>query len=132
MPKQITNFDESKLTSLESRFLAKLKTSYPYLAGMLTRDNTRCYAGTKYRCDFVLDFMGHARYLGVVIEMQGGIYMQDKTGHSTGTKLVKDYDKAIVAQMNSYFFLPVAPTNAAIDKACEVLDKLYQETQELI
>lgn len=127
-----TRFDESKLTSLESRFLGKLRTRYDYLASQLHRDSKGCYKGTKYRVDFVLDLINHPRYMGVCIEMQGGIFQLEKTGHSTGTKLVRDYDKCILAQTNGYFFLPVAPTNAALDNACDLLDKLYQETQELI
>lgn len=123
--------NESKLSSLEQKFLGVFRTRYTYLAHRL-HQGTDPYQGRKYKPDFVLDFDSHPRYKGVVIECQGGIFQTNKSGHSTGARLVRDYDKCVLAQLNGYFFLPVPPTNTGISEACDVLDKLFLESQELI
>lgn len=125
---EMSNIDESKLTKLEVRFLNKLKFKYSYIANKLNQSKD-CYEGRRFRPDFVLPLDGHDRYKGVVVECQGGIYQQSKTGHSTGKKLSRDYEKCTLAQLNGYFFLQIGSTNAEIECAIEVLDKLYMQSQ---
>jgi hypothetical protein len=120
-----------KLTTLEAKFLSKLRARFPYLESKLTRDDEP-YEGTNFQSDFVLRLDNHERFRGIVIECQGGILQRGKTGHSTGHKIIRDYNKCVIAQINGWFFLPVAPTDASITEACDTLDKLFMEFQELI
>lgn len=122
--------NESKLSSLERKFFDTFKSRYEYLVPQLHQHAT-AYDGTGYKPDFVLDLERHPRYVGVVIECQGGIFQSGKTGHSTGTRLVRDYQKCIIAQLNGYFFLPVAPTKQGILAAIDVIDKLFLESLEV-
>lgn len=122
---------EAKLSSLEKKFLDAFRYRYSYLADKLHRGNA-VYAGSKFQSDFVLDFDSHPRFKGVVIECQGGIFTPTKSGHSSGTRLVRDYEKCVLAQLNGYFFLPVPPTKKGLSDACDIIDKLYLESQEMI
>lgn len=122
---------EAKLSSLEVKFLNAFRHRYVYLSEKLHRGNAP-YEGRKFQSDFVLDFDSHPRFKGVVIECQGGIFAPNKSGHSSGTKLVRDYEKCVLAQINGYFFLPVPPTKNGISNACDVIDKLYLESQEMV
>lgn len=122
--------NESKLSSLEKRFLDTFRNRYGYLVSKL-HQKPIVYDGANFKPDFVLDLDSHPRYIGVCIECQGGIFQAHKSGHSTGARLVRDYEKCVLAQINGYFFLPVAPTKKGISDAIDIIDKLFLESQEV-
>ena len=130
-----------KLSSLEYDFINTLSGRHAYLLKLLTRTNAP-YAGSEYKSDFVLPLPGYDRWRGVSIELQGGIFQGSnnkgkkrsgpRTGHTSAKGIIRDYKKAILAQMNGYFFLPVAPGDDSLAGAADLVDQLYMGYREFL
>jgi hypothetical protein len=116
--------DDCKMTAPEKLMATRFKCRYPSVYARLRRSNAP-YKGTGYKSDFTVT-VDHYHYIGIVIEVQGGIYSRHKSGHSSSTGLKRDYTKTTVAQLNQWFILQVAPDDGSLFAACEAVDEIIQ------
>ena len=143
VPKKLRESETGvKLSSLEYDFIRTLSTEpYQHLLKRLTRTNAP-YEGSEYKSDFVLMLPGYDRWRGVSIELQGGIHQGSnkkggkrsgpRTGHTSAAGIIRDYKKTILAQLNGFFFMPVAGGDESLVGAAELLDNIYMQYREYL
>lgn len=83
---------------LEDRFHGLWMVKYPEIK--LQREK-KLFSNRRHRGDFV-----HMPSM-VIIEIQGGVWGK-KSGHNSGTGILKDYEKMCLAQASGYQLFPLA------------------------
>ena len=77
----------------------------------------RAVPGRRYRWDFAIL---SARLL---IEVQGGVWMSERTGHSTGAGIRRDCEKANLAALNGWRTLFFTSDMVESGEAVEVIER---------
>lgn len=74
--------------------------------------------GRKYRADYL---WRHAR---LIVEQNGGIWR--KGGHSSGRGILRDYEKANLAQLEGYIYLQFTPQQIISGEAVEMVKQVLR------
>lgn len=91
------------------------------LGARFEREMVIAELGRKWRWDFC-DLKNK-----VCIEVQGGIWAQGKTGHSSGAGINKDHEKYNFAQAMGYKVFQITSDTIRDMSAIEFIQKYYQE-----
>lgn len=70
-------------------------------AGIEFEREAQVIPGRKFRYDFSLG-------KGLLVEVQGGSFARGKMGHTSGTGIHRDCEKAVLAALAGYRLLPLA------------------------
>lgn len=79
--------------------LEQLLADQMQLIGLPYAREYRAIAGRRFRFDFVIGEPDKDRLL---VEVQGGIWMRGKSGHSSGRGLARDYEKYNLAVLQGW------------------------------
>ncbi|MFD1770869.1 hypothetical protein [Sphingobacterium suaedae] len=59
----------------------------------------------------------------IAIEVNGGVWAKGKSGHSSGTGILRDYDKSNLAQSLGWRVIILVPKNLMTDESLKILRK---------
>ena len=72
----------------------------------------------EFRFDFHCTKLGSTAQ-GILVEVQGGVWLKGKSGHSSGTGITRDCEKLSLAAVNGYRVIVVTPAQIKSGKAIE-------------
>jgi hypothetical protein len=64
-----------------------------------------------YRFDKAIPVAADGRVLKIAIEIQGGVWAKGNSGHSSGTGIMRDMDKATKANLDGWTLITVVPSD---------------------
>ena len=64
-----------------------------------------------YRLDYAIPVDAAGRVLKIGIEVQGGVWAKGNSGHSSGTGILRDMDKATKANLEGWTMIQVTPSD---------------------
>ncbi len=82
-----------------------------------------------YRFDYTIPVCKDGRILKIAIEVQGGIWSKGNSGHSSGTGIQRDMDKASLANVNGWTLIQRTPTQL---QTIETLDMIRGAMERIL
>lgn len=77
----------------------------------------KCIPDRDFRFDFRCRNLENSE--AVLVEVQGGVWLKGKSGHSSGTGITRDCEKLSLAAVNGYRVICVTPAQIKSGKAIE-------------
>ena len=74
-----------------------------------------------YRFDYAIPFGPDNIILKIAIEQQGGIHCKGASGHSSGTGIARDMDKASLAAVNGWILIQRVPSDMCSQATIELI-----------
>jgi len=74
-----------------------------------------------YRFDYTIPVAPDGSILKIAIEQQGGIHARGNSGHSSGTGIQRDMDKASLAAVNGWILIQRVPSDMCSQATIELI-----------
>lgn len=89
----------------------------------------RFAAPRKFTADFFWPWGGGDNAMPrepLAVEVQGGVWMRGKSGHSSGTGIMRDIEKAQLYVLRGIRYLPVTPEQVKSGQALQMIEQLLR------
>lgn len=77
-----------------------------------------------YRLDYAIPVNQHGIELKIAIEVQGGIWAKGNSGHSSGTGIARDMEKANLLQSLGWRLIQVTPSQLMTNYTLELVNRM--------
>lgn len=85
----------------------------------------------QYRFDYAIPVDAHGRVLKIAIEQQGGIWAKGNSGHSSGTGIARDMDKATRAAVSDWTLIQRTPDQLCSDATIALIRESIKNTNTI-